>query len=124
MPRAGGLLDVQPITDVIEIAGDKFKRPVYAGNAVATVTSTDSTKLITVRATNFAKAEPGADNSYPVEEVSVDLTGVKGKWLVDHASVSESADLSSAKFVVSGGRGMKSGENFKLLYEFADALGS
>lgn len=52
------------------------------------------------------------------------MTGIKGKWLADHASISESADLSSAKFVVSGGRGLKSGENFKLLYEFAEALGS
>lgn len=62
IPRAGGLLDVQPITDVIEIVGDKFKRPVYAGNAIATVSSIDKIKLITVRATNFAKTEPGQDN--------------------------------------------------------------
>ena len=76
MPRVGGMLDVQPITDVIEINGDKFKRPVYAGNAIATVTSSDKVKLITVRPTNFAKAEPGAENGYQTEDVSVDLSGV------------------------------------------------
>jgi electron transfer flavoprotein alpha subunit len=124
MPRVGGMLDVQPITDVIEINGDKFKRPVYAGNAIATVTSSDKVKLITVRPTNFAKAEPGAENGYPTEDVSVDLSGVKGSWLKDEASVSESADLSSAKFVVSGGRGLKNGENFSLLYDFAEAMGA
>jgi electron transfer flavoprotein alpha subunit len=68
MPRAGGFLDVQPITDVIEIVnGDKFKRPVYAGNAIATVSTSDKIKLITVRSTNFSKIEPTANNSYPTE---------------------------------------------------------
>lgn len=124
MPRLAGKLDVQPITDVIEINGDKFKRPIYAGNAVATVSTTDSIKLLTVRGTNFAKAEPGAENSYPVEDVSVDLSGIQGKWVKDEASVSESADLSSAKFVISGGRGLKNGENFSLLYDFANAMGA
>lgn len=124
MPRVGGMIDSQPITDVIEINGDKFKRPVYAGNAIATVTSSDKVKLITVRPTNFTKAEPGAENGYPTEDVQVDLEGVKGGWLKDEASVSESADLSSAKFVVSGGRGLKNGENFSLLYNFAEAMGA
>jgi len=91
---------------------------------VATVTSSDKIKLLTVRATNFAKAEPGADNAYPTEDVSVDLSGVKGGWLKDEASVSESADLSSAKFVISGGRGLKNGENFSMLYDFANAIGA
>lgn len=124
MPRLGGLLDVQPITDVIEIQGDKFKRPIYAGNAVATVTTSDNIKLLTVRSTNFNKAEPGADNGYPTEEVATDLSAVKGKWVKDEATVSESADLSSAKFVISGGRGLKNGENFSLLYDFANAMGA
>ena len=110
---------------MIEIVGEKFKRPVYAGNAIATVSSIDKIKLITVRTTNFAKSEPGTNtNNYPTEEVTIDLTSVKGKWVKNEASVSESADLSSAKFVVSGGRGLKNGENFKLLYDFAEALGS
>jgi electron transfer flavoprotein alpha subunit len=125
VPRAGGLLDVQAITDVVEILDGKFKRPVYAGNAIATVSSIDKIKLITVRTTNFVKSEPGTTvNNYPIEHVSVDLKSVKGRWVKNEASVSESADLSSAKYVVSGGRGLKNGENFKLLYEFAEALGS
>ena len=127
IPRVGGLLDLQAITDVIEItdAGQKFKRPVYAGNAIATVSTVDKIKLLTVRATNFTKQEPAETSaSYPVEEVATDLDGVKGKWLKNEASISESADLGSAKFVVSGGRGLKNGENFKMLYDFADALGS
>ena len=62
MPRVAGMIDVQPITDVIEINGDKFKRPIYAGNAIATVSSSDKTKLITVRSTNFNKVEPGDDH--------------------------------------------------------------
>lgn len=126
LPRVGGLLDVQAITDVIEIVdgGAKFKRPVYAGNAIATVSTSDKIKLISVRATNFKKQEPGSSNALAVEEFKTDVSGVKGKWVRNEASVSESADLASAKFVVSGGRGLKNGENFKLLYDFAEALGS
>lgn len=126
IPRMGGLLDLAAITDVIEIidGGEKFKRPIYAGNAIATVSTTDAIKLLTIRATNFNKTEPASENGYPVEEVSADLSGVKGKWLANEASVSESADLSSAKFVVSGGRGLKNKENFSLLNDFANALGN
>jgi electron transfer flavoprotein alpha subunit len=126
MPRVGGLLDVQPISDVIEIVdnGNAFKRPIYAGNAVATVESSDSVKLISVRPTNFQKAEPGEATQCPTEEVSVDVSKAQGSWVKDEPTVSESAELSSAKFVVSGGRGLKNGENFKLLYDFADALGA
>ena len=74
IPRLGGLLDVQAITDIIEITdgGQKFKRPVYAGNAIATVSTSDAVKLLTVRPTNFEKAEPGeAGNGYPVESTDV-----------------------------------------------------
>lgn len=111
---------------MIEIVDDgaKFKRPVYAGNAIATVSTSDKIKLISVRATNFKKQEPGNSNTLAVEEFKAEISGVKGKWLRNEASVSESADLASAKFVVSGGRGLKNGENFKLLYDFAEALGS
>lgn len=122
----GGLLDVQPITDVINIIenGEKFQRPVYAGNAIATVSTSDSIKLLTIRATNFEKIEQSdASHDYQTEEVQVDMGELKGKWLENMATVSESADLSSSKFVVSGGRGLKNGENFSLLYNFAEALG-
>ena len=126
MPRLGGLLDVQPITDVIEIkdGGEKFCRPIYAGNAIATVSTSDKIKLLTVRSTNFEKVEPSDSNSYAIETVNVDLSDIKGSWVQNIVSSSERADLSSAKFVVSGGRGLKNGENFSLLYDFADALGS
>lgn len=84
VPRLGGLLDLQAITDVIEIVdgGAKFKRPVYAGNAIATVSTADKIKLLSVRSTNFKKQEPGTTaNKFPVEEFKTDLSGVKGKWL-------------------------------------------
>ena len=122
----GGLLDVQPITDVINVIdnGEKFQRPVYAGNAIATVSTSDSIKLLTIRATNFEKIEQSdASHEHQTEEVQVDMGDLKGKWIQNMASVSESADLSSSKFVVSGGRGLKNGENFSLLYNFAEALG-
>lgn len=99
MPRLGGLLDVQAITDVIEIdeSGEKFKRPVYAGNAIATVSTSDKIKLLTIRATNFEKIPQGdASNGYGVEEASVDLEGVKGKWVQNIISKSEMADLASS----------------------------
>lgn len=83
IPRLGGLLDVQPITDVIEIIdnGAKFKRPVYAGNAIATVSTSDSIKLLTIRPTNFEKSEPGtAPNGYPTVDVSADVE-VAGTWI-------------------------------------------
>merc|ERR1719232_1059843 len=119
MPRLGGILDVQAITDVIDITdgGEKFKRPVYAGNAVATVSTSDKIKLLTVRATNFEKIEPAdAGNGYPTEDVQAVTDGVKGSFKENIVSESEMADLGSAKFVVSGGRGLKNPENFDLLY--------
>lgn len=127
MPRLGGLLDAQAITDIIEIldGGAKFKRPIYAGNAVATVSSADATKLMTVRPTAFDKTEPGeAAQGYAVEEAEAVTEGVKGSFVQNIVSHSDMADLGSAKFVVSGGRGLKNGENFQMLYDFAGALGS
>ena len=100
-------------------------RPIYAGNAVSTVSSTDKIKLFTIRATNFEKVPIGSSaNSYPVEEVSATTADkTAGSWLENTVSESEMAELSSAKFVVSGGRGMKNGENFKMLYDLASVLG-
>ena len=125
IPRLGGLLDSQPITDVIQVidGGKKFLRPIYAGNAVSTVTSTDKIKLFTVRSTNFEKIPAGSSNSYPVEDVSPSSAPIGGSWIENTVSESEMAELSSAKYVVSGGRGMKNGENFKILYELASVLG-
>ena len=125
IPRLGGLLDSQPITDVIQVLenGKKFVRPIYAGNAVSTVSSSDKIKLFTIRATNFEKVQAGSSNSYPVEEVAAVSGKAAGSWLENTVSESEMAELSSAKFVVSGGRGMKNGENFKMLYDLAGVLG-
>lgn len=129
MPRIGGLLDLQPITDVVQIkdGGQKFVRPVYAGNALSTVSTIDPIKLITVRNTNFEKVAQGAENDYPVEELTELATicdKTKGKWLENIESKSEMADLTTAKYVVSGGRALKSGENFQMLYDIADTLGT
>lgn len=84
VPRMGGHLDVQPITDVINVIdnGEKFQRPVYAGNAVATVSTEDKIKVLTIRATNFEKVEQAeASHDYPTEDVKVELDAVHGKWL-------------------------------------------
>lgn len=98
-------------------------RPVYAGNALATVTSSDKIKLFTIRATNFEKIPVGTSSSnYPVEDATSTVE-VKGKWVENIITESEMAELTAAKFVVSGGRGMKNGENFKILYELASVLG-
>ena len=99
-------------------------RPIYAGNAVSVVSTKDKIKLFTVRTTNFEKIVFGdSPNAYPVEEVQANLDGISAKWVENIVSESEMAELSSAKFVVSGGRGMKNGENFKILYELANVLG-
>ena len=118
---------MQAITDVIGIQdGPKFVRPIYAGNALCTVTSSDLIKLITVRATNFAKLTKGDATDLPVEEVpgvAESIANAQGKWVENIVSGSETADLTSAKYVVSGGRAMKSGENFSLLSDIAETLG-
>jgi electron transfer flavoprotein alpha subunit len=101
-------------------------RPIYAGNAICTVSTSDKIKLLTVRPTNFEKVpiDESKQNDAISENVEVDFSSVPGgKWVENIISTSESVDLSSAKFVVSGGRGMKNGENFKLLDDLAGSLG-
>eukprot|EP01083_Nonionella_stella_P032789 89711_1 len=124
IPRLGGVLDVQPVADVTVIkSADTFERPVYAGNAFATVRSSDSPKLLTVRPTSFEKAasEGGQAEieSVDVPETNSDLS----KWVSDDVETSDRPSLTSARVVVSGGRGMKNGENFEMLNELADKLG-
>jgi len=124
MPRAAALLDVQPLSDITAVtAPDTFERPVYAGNAIATVQSTQAKNLITVRMTAFeaAAAEGGGA---PVEKVAG--TGDSGLSAFAGADVTASGDrpeLVSARVVVSGGRGMQSGGNFAMLEKIADRLG-
>lgn len=129
IPRLGGLMDLQAISDIIEIkdGGQKFVRPIYAGNALCTVSTSDSIKLLTIRGTNFEKIAKGEANDYPVEEVAgvqEIVDAMSGKWVENMVSESEMADLTTAKYVVSGGRALKTGENFSMLYDIADTLGT
>ena len=124
LPRAGALLDVSPVSDISGIeSADTFERPIYAGNAIATVQSSDSVKLISVRATSFdAVAEEGGDAVVETVESAGDsgLSAFIGQDLTQ----SERPELTSARIVISGGRGMQSGENFGLLEDVADKLGA
>jgi electron transfer flavoprotein alpha subunit len=124
MPRAAALLDVQQVSDISGIeSADTFVRPIYAGNALATVQSSDAVKLITVRGTAFeAVADQGG--SAPVEEVGA--TGDQGlsSFVGAALTASERPELTSAKIVISGGRGMQAGDNFAMLERIADKLGA
>ena len=125
MPRVAALLDVGMIADIVRIeAADTFVRPIYAGNAMATVKSNDAVKVITARATNFdaVEAEGGAA---PVETAG-DITGPAGlsAFVSLDSPESERPELTSAKVILSGGRGFGSGENFRMLEEVADKLGA
>ena len=123
MPRVAALLDVAQISDIIAVeSSDTFVRPIYAGNAIATVQSLDSKKVITVRPTGFdAVATDGS-----AEVVALDKATDAGtsSHVNDELSVSERPDLGAASVVISGGRGMQNGDNFKLLDGIADKLGA
>lgn len=124
LPRASALLDVQQISEISAIeSADTFVRPIYAGNALATVQSSDAIKLITVRGTAFdAAAEEGG--SAAVE--SVEATGDAGlsSFVGQELTKSERPELTTAGVVISGGRGMQNGENFAMLERVADKLGA
>ncbi len=123
-PRLAALVDSQQISDIQEVVdAETFVRPIYAGNALATVRSKDAVKVITVRATAFEKAAPG-DGSAPVEEIEAAGDPGLSKFVGAELSKSERPELTSARVVISGGRGMKSGENFELLEKIADQLGA
>ena len=124
MPRVAAMLDVQQISDISEIVSeDTFIRPIYAGNALATVQSTDSIKLITVRSTTFdAAAEEGGDAE--VEELSSSGDVGLSQFVKHDLTRSERPELTTASIVISGGRGMQSGENFNMLERIADKLGA
>ena len=124
MPRVAALLDVQPISDIAEVIdADTFVRPIFAGNAMATVRSSDSKKVITVRAASFdpVAAEGG---SAPIEDVAATPASTLSRFVSAELSKSERPELTAARIVVSGGRGMQNGENFKLLDPIADLLGA
>ena len=124
MPRAAALLDVAQVSDIIAIEGpDTFMRPIYAGNAFATVKTADAVKLVTVRTTAFAAAN-AEGGSAAVEAVSGAGDQGLSSFVGQALSSSERPELTSASIVISGGRGMQSGENFHLLEEIADLLGA
>lgn len=124
LPRAAALLDVQQISDILSVESpDTFTRPVYAGNAIAKVKSTDDKKLITVRSTTFdtASSEGG---SATIEDHSAPAASGISSFVSAELSKSERPELTSAKVVVSGGRGLGSAENFSLIEKLADKLGA
>jgi electron transfer flavoprotein alpha subunit len=124
LPRIAALLDSQQISEIVGIDGpDTFQRPIYAGNAIATVRSSDTVKVITVRGTAFeaASAEGG---SAPIEPVAVGTDTDLSRFIGQELSKSERPELTSARIIVSGGRGIGSGENFAMLNALADKLGA
>jgi len=122
MPRAAALLDVQQISDIVAVeSADTFVRPIYAGNALATVKSADAIKVITVRTTGF-DAVAATGGSASVESVPAPADSGLSSFVSREVAKSERPELTSARIVVSGGRGMGSGENFKLLEPLADKL--
>jgi len=124
LPRVGAELDASPITDVIEIKSeDTFKRPIYAGNAIATVKSSDSVKLITVRGTAFPKAAEGQASAAPIAEVAAPAAPDTVSFEGSEIAKSDRPELTSASIVVSGGRALKSKENFAIIESLADAFG-
>ena len=121
-PRIAALLDVAQVSDIIAVKSpDTFVRPIYAGNAMATVQSKDPIKVITVRSTGF-EAVPASGGSAPVEPLAAGPDAGLSTMLGRELTKSERPELTAAKVVVSGGRGMGSGENFKLLEPIADKL--
>jgi len=124
LPRVAALLDVMQISGVVAVtAPDIFVRPIYAGNAMATVQSSDAIKVITVRTTGFAAAA-AEGGSAAVEAVTPAADPGLSKWMGQDLQKSDRPELTSAKIIVSGGRGMGSGENFKLIEAVADKLGA
>jgi len=123
MPRVAAKLDVQQISSVTGVeSADTFVRPIYAGNAMATVQSSDKKKVVTVRTTAFAAAGEGGSAS--TSEKDGGIGALKSEFVGEELTKSDRPELTAAKVVVSGGRGMGSGENFKLLEGIADKLGA
>ena len=124
LPRVAARLDVQQISDISDIeSSDTFVRPIYAGNALATVQSTDSVKLITIRTTAF-DAAPTEGGDAAIEKIEAVPCPALAEFLGQELTPSERPELTSAGIVISGGRGMQSGDNFAMLARIADKLGA
>lgn len=125
LPRAAALMDVAMIADVIKvISPDTFVRPIYAGNALATVQSSDAIKVMTVRTTAFSAAKPLDSQNAPTEVISTVMSNELSQFENQELNVTSRPELTSARIVVSGGRGLKSADNFKLIESLADRLGA
>ncbi|AZP13245.1 electron transfer flavoprotein subunit alpha/FixB family protein [Undibacterium parvum] len=123
LPRVAAKLDVSQISEITKVdSPDTFERPIYAGNAIATVQSSDATKVITVRSTGFDAAAIGG--SAAVESIAAVADVGKSTFVSREVAKSDRPELTAAKVIVSGGRGMGSGEAFKLLEPLADKLGA
>lgn len=124
LPRIAAKLDVSPVSDIIEVkSADTFVRTIYAGNAIQTVKSKDPVKVITVRGTNFEPA--GSSGSGAIEKAPEgDFKSTSTEFVSQELTKSDRPSLTAAKIIVSGGRGMKSGDNFKMLYDLADKWGA
>jgi electron transfer flavoprotein alpha subunit len=121
LPRVAALLDVAQISDVIAIeSADTFVRPVYAGNAIATVKSSDAIKVLTVRSAAFDAVDTG--NNAAVETINLAKDAGVSSFVSEELTKSERPELTAAKVIISGGRGMQNGENFALLNGIADKL--
>lgn len=124
MPRVAALLDVDQISDIIRVDNaDTFARPIYAGNAIATVKSNASVKVITVRGTGFDPVA-ATGGSAAVEQLDIAHDAGISSFVSEEMAKSDRPELGGAKIVVSGGRGMGNGENFEILYKLADKLGA
>ena len=121
-PRIAVKLDIAQVSDVIKIISeDTFMRPIYAGNAIATVKSNDKTKIVTIRPTSFDPVETSGGKEI-VENITFNDENINVEFVDREESQSERPELSTARIVISGGRGLQSAENFKLINEIADKL--
>jgi len=124
LPRVAASLDVSQVSDISAVVNqDTFERPIYAGNCIATVQSTDSVKVITVRTTGFDACE-ASGGSAPIEVVDLDKDLAISSFMKEEIAVSDRPELTAADVVISGGRGMQNGDNFSLLNGIADKLGA
>jgi len=123
MPRLAAKLDVSPISEIIGVKdADTFVRTIYAGNAIQTLKSKDSVKVVTVRGTAFEAAEMSGSGAETADAPALSAPNDLSKWVGEELSKSDRPELTGAKIIVSGGRGMKNGDNFSLLYDLADAI--
>ena len=124
LPRAAALMDVQAISEISAVvSADTFKRPIYAGNVIATVQSSDAIKVLTVRGTAF-DAAPAEGGSATIEAIASAHDAGKSEFKCEEVAKSDRPELTAAKIVVSGGRGMGNGDNFSMIYSIADKLGA